>query len=89
MNAEYYILTGTLSATLIVLSFLAKYWFATMVKQQQKTNELLSMIQTSLTGVDKDIEYMKAEQLRHHDRLNQHGERIKNLEIKHHAHEKK
>lgn len=77
---QIWILSGVLGIVLVVLGFLSKNWFNNIASKLESIVAVLNDIKISLTSHAKDIEYIKAEHTKIHERLNSHSERIHELE---------
>lgn len=81
-HLQIWVLSGVLGLALVIVGFLSKNWFNTIAEKLEKIIDALNLINVSLTSHTKDIEYLKQEQARIHERLNAHGERLHELEKK-------
>ncbi len=82
IETQVWVLAGGLGVLLTVCGFLIAYWFKYVGTKLDLLISGQSRIEIDLVKQQKDIEYIRAEQLKMNDRFNLHGTRIQALESK-------
>jgi hypothetical protein len=74
---EVWIYRGAIVVLLAILWYLAKG----VLKQLKEINTTLKFVQIHTAKTDKDVEAIKKEQLNHEGRINNHSQRIRDIEL--------
>jgi hypothetical protein len=74
---EVWVYRGAIVILLAILWYLAKG----VLKQLKEINGTLKFVQIHTAKTDKDVQAIQKEQLNHQGRLNNHADRIRELEI--------
>lgn len=74
---EMWVYRGAIAILLAILWYLGKG----VLKQLKEINSTLKSVQIQNTRTQKDVEAIKKEQANHEGRLNNHAERIREIEL--------
>ncbi|MBX6361254.1 MAG: hypothetical protein IRZ03_14380 [Acidobacterium ailaaui] len=82
MEGQALTISAVLGITLVVLGFLLKSWFNQIINRLDELVEEIKQLNHIKTVHDQQIKFLQENQMNMQNRLNDHGKRIRDLELK-------